>query len=162
VRASLQPREGRTDIASTYLLWMISGKTFVKPSGCWYWGGPRSEDGYGVIEVQGKLHRVHRIVYEYCVADLPADAYVLHGCDNPPCCNPIHLRAGTPLDNNIDCVSRGRHATAILNEELVRQIRDFAKPGPGRLSQPRLAERFGVSLAVIQDVIYRRSWGHVE
>ncbi|TYP82056.1 helix-turn-helix protein [Blastococcus xanthinilyticus] len=33
---------------------------------------------------------------------------MLHRCDNPPCCNPQHLYAGTPAQNTDDMVSRGR------------------------------------------------------
>lgn len=34
--------------------------------------------------------------------------FVLHTCDNPPCCNPAHLYRGTALDNARDRDTRGR------------------------------------------------------
>jgi hypothetical protein len=34
--------------------------------------------------------------------------YVLHHCDNPPCCNPLHLYAGTQRQNIHDAIARGR------------------------------------------------------
>ena len=33
---------------------------------------------------------------------------VRHACDNPPCCNPLHLLGGTHADNVADKVRRGR------------------------------------------------------
>jgi hypothetical protein len=37
---------------------------------------------------------------------------VCHRCDNPPCCNPDHLYAGTMSDNALDSAERKRHANA--------------------------------------------------
>jgi len=34
--------------------------------------------------------------------------WVLHRCDNPPCCRPDHLFLGTPADNTADMIAKGR------------------------------------------------------
>lgn len=161
VRASLQPRADRQDIASVHLLWLMSARVFVKPSSCWLWGGPRSENGYGVIEVRGTIYRVHRVVYEYCVADIPEGLIVLHSCDNPPCCNPEHLRAGTHADNSADCLARGRNPACKLTEDDVRLLRRLAV-GPSRLPHRRLAERFGISADTVSQIVRCDTWRHVE
>lgn len=158
---SFQPRDGKAEIAVLHLLWMIRRKTFVKPSGCWTWGGPRNDSGYGILEVAGRHHRVHRVVYEYCVAPLSDQSLVLHHCDNPPCCNPAHLYAGDHHDNMIDCLVRERQPTVILSADMVRQIREMAT-GPARRSRRAIAGRLGVTVHVIDDVLSGRTWGHVK
>jgi hypothetical protein len=82
-------------------------------TGCWNWTGPKSEKGYGRIRVKRRLVLPHRVVAAASgivrsVTDPEADDYVLHSCDNPSCCNPAHLRAGTMSDNMQDCVAKGR------------------------------------------------------
>lgn len=77
----------------------------VTESGCVEYQGYRNDNGYGQFR-QGKLLRVHRLVYEWVYG--PFEGEVLHLCDNPPCCNPAHLRHGTHRDNLQDMWGKGR------------------------------------------------------
>jgi hypothetical protein len=36
----------------------------------------------------------HRFAYFSATFTWPGDSWVLHRCDNPPCCNPAHLFLG--------------------------------------------------------------------
>ena len=36
-------------------------------SGCWEWQGTIEPTGYGRISIKGRLHYVHRVVYELLV-----------------------------------------------------------------------------------------------
>ncbi len=73
--------------------------------GCWVWTGARTWSTHGVVYFNGRQESIHRLMYAWLVEPLPrhgiqADAVVDHiKCDNPPCCNPAHLRLGTTFDN---------------------------------------------------------------
>jgi len=136
------------------------------PDACWIWGGPVDRDGYGIItDDAGRQVRAHRVAYEMQHGQIEAGKYVLHSCDNPPCCNPKHLRDGTNSDNVADKVARGRQAKGegigrnLLSADEVRRIRSLYGTGP---TQQQLAEMFNVSVSTIQAVTSRRIWKHVE
>lgn len=77
---------------------------------CWLWLGTRHHTGYGVITGDdGVQRRTHRVAYELANGPLGPGMLACHRCDNPPCVNPGHLYAGTPLDNTRDKMTRGRH-----------------------------------------------------
>lgn len=78
-----------------------------KSDGCWVWIGARTTAGYGETW-QGRVLYTHRVAYELTIGPIPADLHVLHRCDNPPCCRPDHLFAGTHADNMRDMFAKGR------------------------------------------------------
>ena len=79
------------------------------PNECWPWVAGRQSHGYGRFSIApGVQESSHRIALALSLAGGPDDAHALHSCDNPPCCNPAHLRWGTPADNSIDKMTRGR------------------------------------------------------
>lgn len=77
---------------------------------CWPFTGYRDENGYGVLRFQGKSVLAHRLAFTLANGVIDPDLYVLHSCDNPPCCRPKHLSQGTQLDNMIDAACKGRVA----------------------------------------------------
>ena len=81
---------------------------------CEEWGGFRMPRGYGRIyidKLDGKQLNVlaHRLIWMQHHGFTELD--ILHECDNPPCINVAHLRAGTSQDNSDDMVMRGRQGT---------------------------------------------------
>lgn len=98
---------------------------------------------------------------------IPSGMEICHSCDNPSCCNPIHLFAGTHQDNMSDMVSKGRtnapkgtrQHLARLDEEKVIQIRQMYETG--KYSQLKLGNLFDVSEATIRQVVTRTTWIHI-
>jgi formylmethanofuran dehydrogenase subunit E len=84
-----------------------------KRKSCLEWQGLLDEDGYGRVKVDNTDTRVHRAFFKlwYGVELKPEDV-LLHGCDNPKCFNPFHLRKGTQAENIKDMDEKGRRVSA--------------------------------------------------
>jgi len=66
-------------------------------------------------EIEGGYRRLgdgrlaHRMVWESQHGPIPDGMVVMHLCDNPPCCEPTHLKLGTRAENNADRDRKGRN-----------------------------------------------------
>lgn len=127
------------------------------PDRCWNWLLSVTNLGYGQVSYQYKGYTSHRIAWELFHSRKPV-GWVLHSCDNRRCCNPGHLREGTPKDNSRDMVVRQRMAMK-LDPDAVKTIRSLAGSGVARKI---LAIRFGVSKNCISDVVKMNTWKHVD
>ena len=78
-------------------------------SSCIEWKGGRDKDGYGYKNIQGRRWRLHRFVWTWVNGPIPKGMWVLHACDNPPCCNPDHLFLGNAAMNSRDRDRKGRN-----------------------------------------------------
>jgi len=130
---------------------------------CWPRHDKNGDDyeSYSQIMWQGEVWLAHRVVFALMFGLVPK--VVMHTCDNPPCCNPFHLRAGTHLDNVRDMVSKGRrfdnsgerHGRAKLTEKEVLAIR--------RSDAPRsdLAQHYQVNRTCIDKIKNGKAWKHL-
>lgn len=76
--------------------------------GCWQWTGGRFNNGYGAFWQNGSTKRAHRAAWIFANGVIPEGMLVCHHCDNRGCCRPSHLFLGTALDNQRDCIAKGR------------------------------------------------------
>lgn len=152
------------------------------PEACWPWTGYRlarmkygrlSEDDGGVL--------AHRAAFELSGGVIPPGMIVMHQCDNPPCCNPTHLRVGTIADNNRDRDQKGRAAkgprngnytkplaqprgemarAATISETTARAVLAAHRAKNG--SHTEIAARFGVSVRMVRAIAYGETWKHLQ
>ena len=85
----------------------------IDPSGgldaCWPWLGFKNLKGYGQASLNNKTMLAHRWSYQHHYGiEIPNRLQVRHLCDNPACCNPLHLLLGTNQENVDDKMKRGR------------------------------------------------------
>lgn len=94
------------------------------PDACWPWTNKNTLRGYGRIGWMKKRYFAHRLAFLFSSGeDLRDVELVMHTCDNPPCCNPRHLRRGTALENMRDCISKGRHSHGEKHSRLMREAK---------------------------------------
>lgn len=136
------------------------------PDNCWSWLGFNDRDGYGKFDYLGRSVPASRMAYELTYGTIPAGLLACHNCDNPGCCNPRHIYAGTYTDNNLDTFRRGRRnhkgencPTSRLTEKQVSAIR--SKYRSGKITQEELAQRYGVDHSTISAIVRRKSWTHI-
>lgn len=150
---------------------------------CWPADGYRTKDGYARFRLAGRQMNAHIAAFLLSGGVLSPDKpCVLHHCDNPPCCRPSHLFAGSKADNNKDRDEKGRRVnatgarngqttaphrmargerinTAKLTAEQVLRIR--SQYAAGGVLQTELAVQYGVTQGLIGQIVNRRIWKHL-
>lgn len=75
---------------------------------CWNWKLCRDPNGYGRIRFRNKPSVLSRVVMQLSTGEEGDGMEACHSCDNPPCCNPEHLRWGTRKQNAQEAADKGR------------------------------------------------------
>lgn len=134
--------------------------------GCWEWTGCLHDGGYGLIRVDGRNRRAHRVAWQLSHGAIPEGLRVCHTCDNPPCVRPDHLFLGTDADNMRDKTAKGRarwhrgsaNSMAKLTEALVQTIRAEAAAG---VTYRAIARVHGIHFTTVGGIVRRQIWSHV-
>lgn len=150
---------------------------------CWPWQErSRQRSGYGCVAYPGLRRPIgaHRVALELKLGRaLEPGEQACHACDNPPCCNPLHLFVGSQTDNLADMRSKGRsakgdkhssrthpdrvargssHGNAKLVESDIPVIRARAAAGE---PYPVIAADFSVHPGTITKIVLGHRWRHV-
>lgn len=152
----------RMTVKSRERFW--SNVALAGASECWLWRGPlRAPQNYGTYNNKFS----HRLAYADVKGPIPEGFVVRHDCDVPHCVNPNHLSLGTQGDNMRDKAVRGRaarhqgekHPRHKLTAEQVLAIREVVAAGA---NQHELARSLGVSQPLINRIVKRVVWRHVQ
>lgn len=139
--------------------------------GCWVWTRSSLPSGYGRISIGAqKQDYVHRVSYRVFKGAIPDGMLIMHSCDNPRCCNPDHLSAGTQFDNMQDC-SRKQRVRVFIRESSAGESNGRAKLKECDVLEIRrmhtltplaeLAHLYGVSRATLDLVRKGKTWRHL-
>jgi hypothetical protein len=133
------------------------GRIVETQSGCWEWQGANNQ-GYGVVGFTKRIHRVTRIVYRIFHGRIKASAVVCHTCDNPRCCNPRHLFAGSHSDNMQDAVSKGRRTGPSRRLTIAKVAAIRAEYAIGNISHAELANKYSAHINTIGALLRGETW----
>lgn len=145
-------------------------KVDVQPSNlaCWPWKASRNRDGYGRFKDGGSVQNASRVAWEIANDARLRTLVARHKCDNPCCCNPAHIEAGTHADNVNDKVARGRarsagsrgesNPMAKLTEADVVAIRCRIAGGE---TDRQISASYPVTSGMIHCIRKGKSWAHL-
>lgn len=135
---------------------------------CFIFPHYKDKRGYGRVHVKmfgKKINLAHVLSWIEFNKRLPETGkQINHKCNNPSCCNPLHLYEGTQTENIFDQVRDGRHPAQVHTHENFgakpklsnSDIAFIRQNAIGRGKQRRLANQFSVSEALISGIVHNK------
>jgi hypothetical protein len=123
---------------------------------CWEWKAARSKANYGLFSSnEFATSQAHRVAWMLAnESEIPPGMVMMHKCDNPPCCNPNHLRPGTSAENSTDKAAkdRGRSQRALnLTYDQAMEYRNRVLTGD--LLMADVARETGLSHTIVSRLL---------
>lgn len=149
------------------------------PDACWPWQGSTAHAfGYGCFRERGRTYTTHRFALHLVTGEsLDTKRQALHSCDNPPCCNPAHLRWGSQKENIADAMERGRWSSpppskpgrkpSTVGEANPRartteaDVRAFRSDVDAGMPVAAAARKYGMGKTQAHSIAKRQTWRHV-
>ena len=141
----------------------------VRVGECMLWQGSKGSRGYGRMSV-GKRNgeATHRVAWALENGQRPPTGmHVMHSCDTPACVNPEHLSVGTPKDNALDALAKGRmthphgsrHPRAKTTERALILAATLFAAGKTYRS---ISEKLGISRETLVKTLQGHRWPHIQ
>ena len=129
---------------------VIRRRSVTTADGCQVWTGATTRNGYGQISINGRQHRIHRLMLERAIGPPPSALHhAAHRCDVSPCWNPDHLYWATPRQNSIDASARGRSGGQRLTADQAAEIHRRALAGERNTA---LAAEYSVHVGTVSSI----------
>ena len=130
--------------------------------GCWVYPSPQDRDGYAFYTENQRPTRAHRRAFEITHGNIPRGLYVLHSCDNPPCCNPAHLFVGTAADNARDAMKKDRHSRGERNGISKLTAAQVLAIRSDKRAQIEIAADYGIRQTTVSEIKRGNRWAHIK
>lgn len=109
----------------------------TKTDSCWLWNGYCNEAGYGMVRINYRQYRSHRVSYEIHKGLIPDGLELDHLCRVRNCVNPEHLEAVTHKENlrrsAIQISSINKHKTHCRSGHEFNKLNTYHRPTGGRM-----------------------------
>lgn len=137
---------------------------------CWEWKVTKNTGGYGRTQINGMSYYAHRVIFNLANPNTitlagpknrKAFGFLMHTCDNPPCCNPKHLVVADQKANMKDRKEKNRanlpkgenHPRSVFKNGEIEEILKLKKETT--ITAKELAIKFNKSRATIKSLLYR-------
>mgnify|MGYP001571537308 CR=1 FL=1 len=133
-------------------------KVLIGPlDSCWPWLGEKRKKGYG--KYQGES--AQRVAWEDAMKKrFPVGLLGTHSCDNPPCCNPLHVLPATHEENQAASARKGRRkGERSAHARLTRDQIGWARVEHARGQRVTdIARALGVTQPHVSNILAGRVW----